>query len=125
MTERQADTRPCERLAGSLARSSDHSLLRRCGDGSEEAATQIYLRTASLGVYEVPDGKDLWRLLLTLALNKVRASATFHQAAKRDVRMTTALPAREESETQRGAKGEAPDVFLRLALEDALSALPQ
>jgi len=104
---------------------SDHSLMRRLRLGSEDAATQIYLRyvhrlralararsspdlarcvdaeeivqsvfgsffrRAKSGYYDVPEGEELWRLFLVIALNKIRAKGSFYRAAKRNVRMTT------------------------------------
>jgi RNA polymerase sigma-70 factor (ECF subfamily) len=38
------------------------------------------------GLYEVPDGGDLWPLLLVISLQKVRNYRVRHRAAKRDVR---------------------------------------
>ena len=93
---------------------SDRSLLRRLRGGSEDAATQLYLkyakrlralarattsaqlarrvdaddivqsvfrtffRAASQGLYDVPAGDDLWKLLLVIALNKIRAAGIHH-----------------------------------------------
>src|SRR5262249_22404269 len=88
-----------------------------------QSVFRTFFRTVHTGVYEVPEGKDLWRLLLTIALNKVRAHGTFHSAAKRDVRSATSL-----SEGLSGGvaarKDEAAETLLRLALEEALAALP-
>src|SRR5437016_4908755 len=102
---------------------SDASLLRRLRLGSEDAATQLYLRyahrlralaraqsspelarrvdadeivqsifgsffrVASTGHYDVPEGEEIWKLLLVIALHKIRAKGAFHRAAKRDVRL--------------------------------------
>src|SRR5947209_2967579 len=103
---------------------SDGSLLRRFRAGSDQAATELYLRyalrihqlaeaicgddlaqrldaddivqsvfssffrRAREGHYEVPDGEELWKLLMVIALNKIRASGNFHRAARRDVGVT-------------------------------------
>src|SRR5207248_2352055 len=97
---------------------SDRSLLRRFRGGSEDAATQLYLRYANRlmalaranrstdlaarldaedivqsvfrsffqaarqGQYEVPEGEELWKILLVIALNKIRNQKAFHRAAK-------------------------------------------
>jgi RNA polymerase sigma-70 factor (ECF subfamily) len=106
----------------SPAEITDRSLLRRLRVGSQDAATQLYLRyaarlrqisrarcspdlaarvdsddivqsvfrtffrRASRGEYDVPDGEDLWNLLLVIGLNKIQTVGQFHRAAKRDVR---------------------------------------
>jgi RNA polymerase sigma-70 factor (ECF subfamily) len=142
-------------VTGETAAPSDDSLLRRCHQGSEDAATLLYHRyaqrlrvlvrsqraphlearldvedvvqsvfrsffhAASTGVYEVPDGKDLWQLLGTIALNKIRAQGQFHRAAKRDVRLTTSLGLDDPVGTD-----EADDALLHIAIQDALQQLP-
>jgi RNA polymerase sigma-70 factor (ECF subfamily) len=138
---------------------SDHSLLRRFNLGSQDAATQLYLRYAQrlrglvaaecsrdlarlvdvedivqsvfgsffrrarYGLYDVPPGKELWRLLLVIALNKIRAKGAFHRAAKRDIRRTTGG---QEGEQRLGASGStaAEYAFLELTIDDALQRLP-
>jgi RNA polymerase sigma-70 factor (ECF subfamily) len=47
-----------------------------------------FFRRARAGQYEVPDGQELWKLLLVMALNKIRARGSFHRAACRDVGIT-------------------------------------
>jgi RNA polymerase sigma-70 factor (ECF subfamily) len=49
-----------------------------------------FFRRAGQGYYDVPAGDELWKLLLVIALNKIRAQSAFHRAAKRDVRRTAA-----------------------------------
>src|SRR5690348_9921682 len=115
---------PAARHGPVLDEATDRSLLRRFKAGSDEAATQLYLRyarrlyqlaraqcpadlaqrvdaedivqsvfssffrRARQGYYEVPDGEELWKLLLVIALNKIRSQGNFHRAARRDVRAT-------------------------------------
>ena len=139
---------------------SDHSLLRRLRAGSQDAATQLYVRyadrlraltrsqcspdlarrvdvddivqsvfgsffrRASHGLYDVPDGEELWKLFLVIALNKIRTQGTFHRAAKRDVRLTTGSERIDQSdvadpETQDSAHG-----FLQMVINDMLEHLP-
>jgi RNA polymerase sigma-70 factor (ECF subfamily) len=78
----------------------------------------------SRGRYDVPDGEDLWKLFLVLALNKIRSEGVFHRAAKRDSRMTLALdrlpPSARLSRRQRATA----DGYLRLVVEEALQRLP-
>src|SRR5438132_13746511 len=50
-----------------------------------------FFQAARKGYYDVPDGEDLWKLLLVIALNKVRTKRAYHQAAKRDVRQTVSI----------------------------------
>ena len=36
----------------------------------------------------LPDGDELWKLLLVIAIHKVREKAVYHHAAKRDMHRT-------------------------------------
>jgi RNA polymerase sigma-70 factor (ECF subfamily) len=89
-----------------------------------QSVFRSFFRVANAGLYEVPDGKDLWGLLGAIALNKVRAQGAFHRAAKRDVRLTTTLGFHDPSEAVRGWKDETADALLQLAVEEALEAMP-
>ena len=40
---------------------------------------------ARRGEYELGSGRDLWKLLVTITLNKVRRQAKFHKAGRRDM----------------------------------------
>jgi RNA polymerase sigma-70 factor (ECF subfamily) len=144
--------------AGTGREPSDRSLLRRLTGGSQDAATQLYLRYAhrlralaqaqvspdlarrvdvddlvqsifgsffrgaSQGYYEVPAGEELWKLLLVIALNKIRAKGAFHRAAKRDVRLTAGGEALDQAGT---ADDEAAYRFLQLVIDEALETLAE
>jgi RNA polymerase sigma-70 factor (ECF subfamily) len=91
-------------------------------DDIVQAVFGAFFHGASRGRYDIPDGEDLWKLFLVIALNKIRAEGAFQRAAKRDVRRTAALdhvptPAGETFETSPG--------FLRLVVEEALERLPE
>ena len=140
--------------------SSDHSLLRRFRQGSEDAATQLYLRYANRvyrlaqaqcppdltrrvdaddivqsvfsslfrrvrqGDYDVPAGEELWKLLLVITLNKIRAQGNFHRAACRDVRLTA--PASPDTAVAAGADSDGPALaFLKLVIDELLQRLPE
>jgi RNA polymerase sigma-70 factor (ECF subfamily) len=79
-----------------------------------------FFEAARRGLYDVPDGEDLWRLILVIALNKVRAKRVFHRAAKRDVRLTA--PA-DCLQSQWQPDDDLPARLLRIAFEDALEQL--
>lgn len=53
-----------------------------------QSVFRTFFRRAERGEYVVPDGEELWKLLLVIAMNKIRANGAFHRAAKRDVRQT-------------------------------------
>ena len=53
-----------------------------------QSVFRTFFRRAAHGHYSVPDGEEMWKLLLVIALNKVRAAGAYHRAAKRDMRQT-------------------------------------
>ncbi len=57
-----------------------------------QSVFRTFFRRAALGQYEAPEGDELWKLLLVMALNKVRSQGAFHRASKRDIRKTQSLP---------------------------------
>ena len=58
-------------------------------DDVVQSVFRTFFRRVSGGSYDVPDGEELWGLLLVVTLNKTRKLATFHRAGKRDVRSTS------------------------------------
>ena len=150
-------TEPRDTPPGPASEPSDGSLLRRFRHGSQDAATQLYLRyaaqlralaraqfsaelarrldvddivqsvfgsffrRASEGCYDVPAGEELWKLLLVIALHKIRDQGSYHRAAKRDVRRTTGGEALEK--TVAGPESEGEYAFLEAVVHDALEKL--
>lgn len=45
-----------------------------------------FFRKAAAGMYDVPEGEELWNLFLVITLNKIRAKGKFFRAGRRDVR---------------------------------------
>ena len=69
-------------------------------------------------LYDVPKGEELWKLLLVIALHKIRNQGTYHQADKRDVRRTVSA-----DETLDAEDNGAANAFLKLVVDEALSHL--
>lgn len=105
------------------ARASAALASRLDADDIIQSVFRSFFRYAAGEVYQVPDGGDLWKLLLTIALNKVRAQGAFHRAAKRDVGATRSLSV-GGSALAIQAKEDPCDIELQLALDDALATLP-
>lgn len=83
-----------------------------------------FFRGASQGYYNLPDGEELWRLFLVIALNKIRSRVRFHRAGKRDARRTLDGASYDVSLETLAAEDEAAGAFLHLCMEDALQQLP-
>lgn len=57
-------------------------------DDVVQSVFRTFFRRVQLGDYDLPAGEELWRLLLVLALNKIRKLATHHRAQRRNVATT-------------------------------------
>jgi RNA polymerase sigma-70 factor (ECF subfamily) len=89
-----------------------------------QSVFRTFFRRVARGQYDVPEGEELWKLFLVIALHKIRSTASFHRAAKRDVRVTTTgLP-----EALAGHQLVAPDETARttlcLVIDELLDGLP-
>jgi RNA polymerase sigma-70 factor (ECF subfamily) len=74
----------------SLVRRRCSKELARCA-GVEDIVQSVFatfFRRVGEGCYDIPDGDEVWKVLLVIALNKVRTQATYHYAAKRDAHRT-------------------------------------
>jgi RNA polymerase sigma-70 factor (ECF subfamily) len=84
-----------------------------------------FFRGASQGQYDLPDGEELWRLFLVIALNKIRFKARYHRAARRDQRRTVGGDAYELSLQAVADEDGAAETLLEVAMLDALDQLPE
>ncbi len=57
-------------------------------DDVVQSVFRTFFRRVAGGAYDVPDGDELWGLLMVITLNKVRLAAARHRAAKRSVDAT-------------------------------------
>lgn len=89
-----------------------------------QSVFRTFFRRAALGEYELPDGDELWKLFLVIGLNKVRAVAGHHKAAKRDVRQTAGGVAFERAADRHADDDEAGLNLLRLTIDELLAPLP-
>lgn len=69
--------------------------------------------------YAVPAGHELWKLLLTIAMNKIRDEDSYYRALRRDVRRTRPMDSRKSSEGQ----VDPEDTSLRMVIEDLVAPL--
>jgi RNA polymerase sigma-70 factor (ECF subfamily) len=115
--------RYAERLAA-LARAHCSPDLRQRleADDIVQEVFAIFFRRVKSGRYDVPAGQELWRLLLVIALNKIRAQGNYHRAARRDVRLTAGQQVLEKGGLC-GADTE-PTLLLELTINEALQSLP-
>lgn len=91
-----------------------------------QSVFRTFFRRASSGLYDVPEGDELWQLLLVLALNKIRSLGTYHRAQKRDVGRTTRPTDLGSLEsTREGREGEEASMrILKMVVEEFLDRQP-
>jgi RNA polymerase sigma-70 factor, ECF subfamily len=87
-----------------------------------QSVFRVFFAGANRGLYDVPAGEDLWKLLLVIAVNKVRNLSAFHQAAKRDIRATDELD-RVDALGELVNEEEFANNYLRLVVKDTLEQL--
>lgn len=118
--------RYAERLRALTRRKSSTVLSCRLDpDDIVQSVFRNFFHAAREGGYSVPPGEDLWKLLLVIAMNKIRGRATFHRAAKRDVRRTLRIEGLDPGALAReNTHGHPAVTFLRLVAEEALGQLP-
>jgi RNA polymerase sigma-70 factor (ECF subfamily) len=112
--------RYAERLHALVAAQSSKVLARRV-DAEEivQSVFRTFFRRAAQGHYSVPAGEEIWKLLLVIALNKVRANC----AAKRDMRQTVGGAVFENAMESEQCRDEGALTVLRMVIEDLLEGM--
>lgn len=98
------------------------AVVRMDPEGIVQSVFRTFFRRVSGGQYDVGDREDLWKLLLVIALNKIRSTGAFHRAARRSIRRTEPLnadrpPASADSEPQAVS-------VLRMTIDEIVADLP-
>lgn len=86
-----------------------------------QSVFRTFFRRAAEGHYQVPEGEELWKLFLVIALNKIRTTGAWHHAAKRDTRTTVSTEGVQDGQTQ----DETSMTILNLVIEEMLAAMPE
>ena len=83
--------RYAERLHRLAQRNTALDLSRRFdAEDVVQSVFRTFFRRVRTGLYDLPAGDELWRLLLVISLNKIRTLAIHHRAQKRSVASTVA-----------------------------------
>lgn len=113
-------TRYAQRLLELADRNAGEDLAQRIdAEDIVQSVFRTFFRRVSDGHYLVPEGEELWKLLLVIALNKVRSIAEHHRAAKRDVSQTHSIS------NQESLKAPGASQVLTMTIEDVLSTVPE
>ncbi|MFO0810204.1 MAG: sigma-70 family RNA polymerase sigma factor [Gemmataceae bacterium] len=105
------------------AQRGDDLAVRVDPDDVIQSVFRTFFRRAAEGQYEVPEGDDLWKLFLVIALYKVRDVAAYHRAEKRDVRRT-ASGAELDHAAPTDGRDETAVAALRMVIDEILARLP-
>ncbi|MFO0916549.1 MAG: sigma-70 family RNA polymerase sigma factor [Pirellulales bacterium] len=89
-----------------------------------QSVFRTFFRRASAGLYEVPPGEELWKLLAVLALNKIRKLAAFHRAQKRNVSATQQGDALEAVLVDRSSDADPSLRILEMVIDELLTDMP-
>src|SRR3954469_10130191 len=117
--------RYAKRLHAIASSQSSEELARRVDpEDIVQSVFRTFFRRAAEGHYTVPDGEEIWKLLLVIALNKIRAVGAFHRAAKRDMRLTSGGEAYERALESESVHDETALTVLRLVVEELLEGMP-
>jgi RNA polymerase sigma-70 factor (ECF subfamily) len=89
-----------------------------------QSVFRTFFRRAGQGEYDLPDGNNLWKLLLVIGLNKIRAKGAHHRAELRDVRSTATGPDAECALGAARAADENALTELKLTIAEILDTFP-
>lgn len=89
-----------------------------------QSVFRSFFRRVSDGAYDVPPGEELWRLLLVLSLNKVRALAKHHRAQKRSVEATLTGDDYADLVEQFAVPDPQPKQILEMVIDRVLGEMP-
>jgi RNA polymerase sigma-70 factor, ECF subfamily len=106
------------------AQSSPGLAARVAPEDIVQSVFRTFFRHAATGEYDVPEGEEIWKLLLVIALHKIRDAGDYHRAARRDVRQTAGGSAYERALDSARGRDEGAMAVLRLVIDEVLDALP-
>lgn len=92
-------------------------------DDIVQSVFSSFFRGVGQGYYEVPHGNELWKLFLVIALNKIRAKATYHTASKRDVRRTMNIELVGDANGPAVEGDQTAYVLLQMVIDEAVATL--
>jgi RNA polymerase sigma-70 factor, ECF subfamily len=117
--------RYAERLLKLASRETSQELSTRFDpEDIVQSVFRTFFRRAASGQYEAPEGDELWKLLLVMALNKVRGRGAYHRARKRDIRKTKSMSEDDSSSVSQSSHEEARNI-LCMSVEEIIEKQPE
>jgi RNA polymerase sigma-70 factor, ECF subfamily len=110
----------------SLVETQCSTELARCAgvDDIVQSVFGSFFRLMRQGFHDAPDGDELWKLLLVIAIHKVREKAVYHRAAKRDLHRTIGGGEAARHLALWSTIDDSRDGYLDLVLDEILEQLP-
>jgi RNA polymerase sigma-70 factor (ECF subfamily) len=90
-----------------------------------QSVFRTFFRRVRTGLYDLPAGDELWRLLLVISLNKIRTLAVYHRAQKRSVSTTTAPGTELLAQLQDQNAEDLALTSLKMVIDEVLHDLPE
>ena len=90
-----------------------------------QSVFRTFFRRVRTGLYDLPAGDELWRLLLVISLNKIRTLAVYHRAQKRSVGATVTPGVEMLSQLTDDNSENLALTSLKLVIGEVLSDLPE
>jgi RNA polymerase sigma-70 factor (ECF subfamily) len=117
--------RYAKRLNILVERQCSQELARSAGvEDIVQSVFRSFFRRVRQGFYDAPAGEELWRLLLVIALHKIRDKASYHHAAKRDAQRTIGGEEGRLSLESQPDDRESSDAEFEMVLNEMLEILP-
>lgn len=111
-----------DRLIGMTARKSSAELAAKVEpEDIVQSVFRTFFRRVENGQYDVPEGEDIWKLLMVITLNKIRAVVAHNRAAKRDMRRTRSEALMEDALAQASDRDEMALATLQIVIDELLS----
>jgi RNA polymerase sigma-70 factor (ECF subfamily) len=118
--------RYAERLLAVARRRLGGRILRRVEPEDVVQSTfRILFSRMRQGAYQPSGSEELWKLLVTIALNKARRQGRHHRAGRRDVARERSTPAALEETVLLAAPGPDEQASLNEELSHFLERLPE
>jgi RNA polymerase sigma-70 factor, ECF subfamily len=111
-----------DRLIGMTTKKSSMELSRHVDpEDIVQSVFRTFFRRVEKGQYDVPEGEEIWKLLLVITLNKIRAVVAHNRAAKRDVRRTQSEASVEHSMAYMDENDGMALATLKMVIDETLS----
>lgn len=118
--------RYAERMRTMAVAQTSGDLRQRVGpDDIIQSVFRTFFRRVAQGEYDIPEGDELWKLLLVIGLNKIRTLGAHHGAAKRDVRQTKGGAAFEAALDWEQGSDQISLTILKMTIDELLAPLPE